>query len=86
MDKTEKVIAGSFVALTTIILTLLLIIQCSMAMERTMEYGVQFIPDSVSQTMLDKVAENGWDIVEARRATDGNGGVGYELILKRTKR
>jgi predicted PurR-regulated permease PerM len=71
-----------------IVLTLLLFIQILVNQQQSkeFEYGVQWIPADKTQELLDKLAEQRWEIVHARRAHDNDmKEFGYELIVKRDK-
>jgi hypothetical protein len=78
---------------------LLLIIQIVLAVytvafgakpaERSWEYQIVAIPDSLFDTKLNELGKDGWEIVSARRASDGSTYAptfSYELILKRPAR
>ena len=70
----------------SIAISLLIIMLCqlnSLFTSNEYEYGVQFVPASVTNIMLDKAASEKWDIINARRCVGSNNEVGYELIMKR---
>lgn len=48
------------------------------------EYRVVSVPDAQFETMMNAFGADGWDVVSARRASDGTATFSYELILKRT--
>ena len=49
------------------------------------QYEVVFIPDADLVARMNSLGADGWDVVSARRATEGRNvnSMGYELILKR---
>lgn len=50
------------------------------------EYSITSFPDSALQTEIDKMGDGGWEMVFARRASDGNtvhATMSYEMIFKR---
>jgi hypothetical protein len=50
------------------------------------EYRIEGISDANFESEMDKHGEGGWELVFARRATEGGGkGALYEVIFKRPK-
>jgi hypothetical protein len=50
------------------------------------EYRIEAVPDTGFQDAINKLGANGWDLVFARRASDGNTNnptMNYEMIFKR---
>ena len=50
------------------------------------EYRIESPSDTVFSTMMDQYGREGWELVAARRASDGGGTMSYECIFKRPKR
>ena len=52
------------------------------------EYRIEDVPDASFDTAMQKIGEEGWEVVFARRASDGSTyspKFSYEVILKRPK-
>jgi hypothetical protein len=75
----------SMLLLASVILQGIIVFQNAKLLNPKYEYTYQFVPDSVAQTIIDKVSENEWEVIATRRCTDGEGGVGSELMVKRRK-
>lgn len=57
--------------------------------ERSWEYQIVAIPDPIFDTKMNELGKEGWELVSARRASDGSTyspRFSYELILKRPAR
>ena len=83
--KNANIFINTFIN-TFISLALFIIMLCQLKALFTSneyEYRVQFMPDSVSSIILEKVASEKWYIINARRCANSNNEVGYELIMKR---
>lgn len=50
------------------------------------DYHVDSIPDLEWATKAQKLGQDGWELVFARRASDGDGNFLYECIFKRPSR
>lgn len=50
------------------------------------EYRIESPSDTSFSTMMDQYGREGWELVSARRASDGSGTMSYECIFKRPKR
>jgi len=87
MNTMQKNIAMliSALLLASVILQGIIVFQNAKLLNPKYEYTYQFVPDSVAQTIIDKVSENGWDVIDTRRCTDGEGGLGTELMVRKRK-
>lgn len=47
------------------------------------EYGIEWFEDNDFATSVNKVGQEGWEMVFARRATNANEKYGYEMIFRR---
>ena len=49
------------------------------------EYQIESVTDANWDTGMKKLGDQGWELVFARRASDGNDHMSYEMIFKRPK-
>ena len=65
------------------------IVRGSRTAETRWEYRIEDVPDRSFNDEMNKMGEEGWELVFARRASDGSEyhpTMSYEMILKRPKR
>ena len=49
------------------------------------DYNIVYVKDAAVEDDMKTMGNEGWEIVNARRASDGEDNWGYECIIKRTR-
>ena len=73
---------------TRLIVAAIILISLSGCSKPKWEYSIQEIPDNSFTRAMDSLGGEGWEMVFARRASDGNTynpTMSYEIIFKRRK-
>ena len=88
--KSEPASKHAYVQAAVVLLCLLLSVEIlgfaiSMSKTTKWEYKLESPSDSNFESAVDRMGDQGWELVFARRATSSFGIAGYEMIFKRPK-